>query len=290
VKLIIISGRSGSGKSSALNQLEDDGYYCIDNLPISLLIGLITELSNSAQSEHYNAAVCIDARNTQSELSNFNTIIEQIKPLVDLQIVVLDADDQTLIKRFSETRRRHPLSSKHVALAEALHDERQRLEPIFMASDLIIDTSGLSPHDLRNSMRERLIGSDAIGTAVLLLSFGFKRGIPVDADFVFDLRMLPNPHWDESLRSQTGLEEGVRTFLDSKIDVEDMFQMILQFLNHWLPKLAASDRSYVSIGLGCTGGQHRSVYMAERLAAALAPTQENLQIRHRELQNAARSE
>ncbi len=285
MKLIIISGRSGSGKSSALNQLEDEGYYCIDNLPISLLTGLITELSKSGQSEHHNAAVCIDARNTQSELTHFNTIMEQIKPLVDLQIVVLDADDQTLVKRFSETRRRHPLSSKHVALAEALRDERQRLEPIFMSSDMIIDTSGLSPHELRNSVRQRLLGSSALGTSVLLQSFGFKRGIPVDVDFVFDLRMLPNPHWDESLRAQTGLDEGVRQFLDSKADAEDMFQMILSFLKHWLPKLAESDRSYVTIGLGCTGGQHRSVYMAERLAAALAPTQTNLQVRHRELQN-----
>ncbi len=285
MKLIIISGRSGSGKSSALNQLEDEGYYCIDNLPISLLTGLITELSKSGQSEHHNAAVCIDARNTQSELTHFNTIMEQIKPLVDLQIVVLDADDQTLVKRFSETRRRHPLSSKHVALAEALRDERQRLEPIFMSSDMIIDTSGLSPHELRNSVRQRLLGSSALGTSVLLQSFGFKRGIPVDVDFVFDLRMLPNPHWDESLRAQTGLDEGVRQFLDSKADAEDMFQMILSFLKHWLPKLAESDRSYVTIGLGCTGGQHRSVYMAERLAAALAPTQANLQVRHRELQD-----
>ncbi len=285
MKLIIISGRSGSGKSSALNQLEDEGYYCIDNLPISLLKGLITELSASGQSEHHNAAVCIDARNTQIELSHFNTIVEQIKPLVDLQIVVLDADDQTLIKRFSETRRRHPLSSKHVALAEALRDERQRLEPIFMASDLIIDTSGLSIHGLRDTVRERLLGSDAAGAAVQLLSFGFKRGIPVDADFVFDLRMLPNPHWDESLRAQTGLDEGVRQFLDSKPDAEEMFQMILSFLQRWLPQLSASDRSYVTVGLGCTGGQHRSVYMAERLAAALAPTQANLQIRHRELQD-----
>lgn len=285
MKLIIISGRSGSGKSSALNQLEDEGYYCIDNLPISLLTGLITELSNSGQSEHHNAAVCIDARNTQSELSHFNAIVEKIKPLVDLQIVVLDADDQTLIKRFSETRRRHPLSSKHVALAEALRDERQRLEPIFMASDLIIDTSGLSIHELRDTVRERLIGSGAAGAAVQLLSFGFKRGIPADADFVFDLRMLPNPHWEESLRPQTGLDEGVRNYLDSKADAEEMFQMILQFLQRWLPQLSASDRSYVTIGLGCTGGQHRSVYMAERLAAALTATQPNLQIRHRELQS-----
>ena len=283
MKLIIISGRSGSGKSSALNQLEDEGYYCIDNLPISLLGGLVAELSNSGQSEHHNTAVCIDARNSQSELANFNAIIDQIKPLVDLQIVVLDADDQTLIKRFSETRRRHPLSSKHVALAEALRDERQRLEPIIMASDLIIDTSGLTIHELRSAVRDRLIGSESLGMTVQLLSFGFKRGLPVDADFVFDLRMLPNPHWDEALRSQTGLDEGVRAFLASKPAVEDMFQMIYQFLHHWLPSLAASNRSYVTIALGCTGGQHRSVYMAERLAEALAATHSNLQIRHREL-------
>lgn len=284
MKLVIISGRSGSGKSGALNQLEDEGYYCIDNLPISLLVDLVRELSASKQSEHDHAAVCIDARNSQVELSHFNEIIAQLRPQVDLQIVVLDADDQTLIKRFSETRRRHPLSSKHVALAEALRDERQRLEPILSCADLSIDTSGLTIHQLRTVIKERLIGSEAMGMTVQLMSFGFKRGLPVDADFVFDLRMLPNPHWEESLRADTGMDEGVRRFLSEKPDVDKMYAMIREFLLTWLPELSKGNRSYVTVALGCTGGQHRSVYMAERLAQELAGQPFNLQVRHRELQ------
>lgn len=284
MKLVIISGRSGSGKSSALNQLEDEGYFCIDNLPLSLLGDLVRELSANTQSEYHHAAVCIDARNTPADLAHFDEIMAQIKPFVDLQIVVLDADDQTLVKRFSETRRRHPLSNKEVALAEALHTERQRLEPILMAADLTIDTSGLTIHELRSAIRERLIEGEALGMTVQILSFGFKRGLPVDADFVFDLRMLPNPHWDESLRAQTGQDEPVQKFLAEKPDVARMLVMIRDFLTTWLPELAKSNRSYVTIALGCTGGQHRSVYMAEMLAKAMAEEPYNLQIRHRELQ------
>ncbi|WP_372797382.1 RNase adapter RapZ [Litorivivens sp.] len=285
MKLVIISGRSGSGKSGALNQLEDEGYYCIDNLPLTLLADLVRELSRSQQSEYHNTAVCIDARNTVAELANFDAIVNEIRPLVDLQIVVLDADDQTLVKRFSETRRRHPLSNKEVALAEALRDERTRLEPIVSTADLTIDTSGLTIHQLRTVIKERVIGGEAIGMTVQLMSFGFKRGLPVDADFVFDLRMLPNPHWDESLRPQTGLDEGVQTFLNSKPEVERMHIMISEFLFAWLPELAKGNRSYVTVALGCTGGQHRSVYMAERLAQVLTGQPFNLQVRHRELQD-----
>ncbi|WP_372748007.1 RNase adapter RapZ [Litorivivens sp.] len=285
MKLVIISGRSGSGKSGALNQLEDEGYYCIDNLPLTLLADLVRELSRSQQSEYHNTAVCIDARNTVAELANFDAIVNEIRPLVDLQIVVLDADDQTLVKRFSETRRRHPLSNKEVALAEALRDERARLEPIVSTADLTIDTSGLTIHQLRTVIKERVIGGEAIGMTVQLMSFGFKRGLPVDADFVFDLRMLPNPHWDESLRPQTGLDEGVQTFLNSKPEVERMHIMISEFLFAWLPELAKGNRSYVTVALGCTGGQHRSVYMAERLAQVLTGQPFNLQVRHRELQD-----
>lgn len=284
MKLIIISGRSGSGKSGALNQLEDEGFYCIDNLPLTLLADLVRELSRNPQAEHQNTAVCIDARNTQAELAHFDAIISDIRPLVDLQIVVLDADDQTLVKRFSETRRRHPLSNKEVALAEALRDERARLEPIISAADLTIDTSGLTIHQLRTVIKERLIGGEAIGMTVQLMSFGFKRGLPVDADFVFDLRMLPNPHWEESLRAQTGLDSGVQNYLAAKPEVDRMHQMISDFLITWLPELAKGNRSYVTVALGCTGGQHRSVYMAERMAKALTGQPYNLQVRHRELQ------
>ena len=285
MELIIISGRSGSGKSTALHQLEDEGFYAIDNLPVSLLPELVRELSQSPLKVHKQVAVCIDARNALAGLARFKSLCDQVRQHARLRIVFLDAGDDKLIKRFSETRRRHPLTTESLTLADAIKLESRLLEPIVLEASLAIDSSDMTVHELRDAIRDRILGVDASHLAVQIKSFGFKRGLPIDADLVFDLRMLPNPHWQENLRSLTGRDQGVQDFLANQPDVQLMHRDILQYLQTWLPKIEASNRSYLTIAIGCTGGQHRSVYMAESLAEALHSSYPNIQVRHRELQN-----
>lgn len=285
MNLIILSGRSGSGKSTALHQLEDEGFYAIDNLPVSLLPELVRELSQSPLKVHQQVAVCIDARNSQDELARFKSLCDEVKKHAQLRIVFLDAGDDKLIKRFSETRRRHPLTTDALPLADAIKLESALLEPIVVEASLAIDSSDMTVHELRAAIRDRILGVDASKLAVQLKSFGFKRGLPIDADLVYDLRMLPNPHWQEDLRALTGQDAAVQNYLGSQDDVTLMYDDILQYLLHWLPKIEASNRSYFTIAIGCTGGQHRSVYMVETLAKALRNTYPDLQVRHRELQH-----
>ena len=285
MKLIIISGRSGSGKSTALHQLEDEGFYAIDNLPVSLLPALVHELSQSQLKVHQQVAVCIDARNSPDELSRFKSLCEQVRDLAQLRIIFLDASDDKLIKRFSETRRRHPLTTANQPLSDAIRQETTLLEPVVMEASLTIDSSDMTVHELRATIRDRVLGVDANRMSLQLKSFGFKRGLPIDADQVYDLRMLPNPHWDESLRALSGRDEGVRNFLDGQPMVETMYRDILNYLEHWLPHIEKGNRIYFTVAIGCTGGQHRSVYMVERLAAALRAQCPDLQVRHRELQH-----
>ncbi|CAA0083344.1 RNase adapter protein RapZ [Zhongshania aliphaticivorans] len=284
MELIILSGRSGSGKSTALHQLEDEGYYAIDNLPISLLPELVKELSHSSLKVHQQVAVCIDARNSRAELARFQALCDKVKKHATLRIVFLDAGDDKLIKRFSETRRRHPLTTDSLPLADAIKLETALLEPIVIEASLAIDTSDMTVHELRAAIRDRILGADASKLAVQLKSFGFKRGLPIDADLVYDLRMLPNPHWHEGLRVLTGQDSEVQEYLSKQEDVRLMYNDILQYLQHWLPKIETSNRSYFTIAIGCTGGQHRSVYMTETLAKALRNSYPDLQVRHRELQ------
>lgn len=284
MKLTILSGRSGAGKSTALNQLEDEGFYAIDNLPVSLLPALVNELSQSRLKAHQRVAVCIDARNSASELSEFSRLLSALKKQAELQIIFLDANDNALIKRFSETRRRHPLSDSTLPLADAIKLESQLLDPIVAEAALVIDSSAMTVHELRAEIRDRLLGKDANKLAIQLKSFGFKRGLPIDADQVFDLRMLPNPHWDDALRKLDGRDPGIQQFLNGHPMVETMFEHIYQYLEHWLPVIEASNRSYFTVAIGCTGGQHRSVYMTERLARALGQVAPGIQVRHRELQ------
>ena len=281
--IIVISGRSGSGKSTGLHLLEDEGYYCIDNLPVSLLPDLVSALGNIELSGHPGVAVCIDARNSPDEISRFKELLDNTRQHAPVTVVFLDADDDILQKRFSETRRKHPLSSNKLSLREALNAERELLEPIYHRANLTLDTSALNLYQLRDSLRERLLGANSKGFSLLIQSFGFKHGMPMDADFVFDMRMLPNPHWEEGLRKLTGRDQPVQAFLDESQDFRQMFEDILSYFQRWLPKIAESNRSYVTIAIGCTGGQHRSVYMAEKLAAALAEDQNSLQLRHREI-------
>ena len=285
MQLAIISGRSGSGKSSALHLFEDEGFYAIDNLPVSLLPELVQQLRAERDNPlTRRVAVCIDARNATRDLSRFGELLNSLPTDVRTEIIYLDADDHTLIKRFSETRRRHPLSNASTALAEAIAQEKRLLEPIAMNAGLSLDTSRMNVHELRTHLRERVLGRQTAGLSLLFLSFGYKSGIPVDTDFVFDLRALPNPHWHPLLRPQTGRDGDVVAFLEQQADVNEMFNDIYHLLNKWLPRFVASNRSYITVSLGCTGGQHRSVYMAERLCRAFSGTFQDVQVRHRELQ------
>ncbi len=285
MKLVIISGRSGSGKSTALNVLEDVGYYCIDNLPAGLLPALIQQIrDNNTSVEYKTIAVSIDARNATSDFSTVPQLIKQLPKDVQSDIIYLDANSKTLIKRFSETRRKHPLSNKQVALKEAIKAESHLLEPIASASDLTINTSQMSVHELRDIIVKRVsVLSSSTSMAILFISFGFKRGVPIDADIVYDVRCLPNPYWIQQLRSQTGRDQAVIEFLDNQPEVTEMFEDIQQYLDKWLPQFESNNRSYMTIAIGCTGGMHRSVYLSERLKNWYAERYDNVQVRHREL-------
>lgn len=281
MKLVIISGRSGSGKTTALHVLEDIGYYCVDNLPVNLLPSLIKELRTDSNVSM--VAIGIDARNAGGQLHRLpNLLREMTSQGVEYQVIYLDSDDETLIKRFSETRRKHPISNDTNTLREAIEREREILNPIASSASLIIDTTSLTLHQLRDQIKVR-VGEDTDTMAILIESFGFKNGIPKDADVVFDVRCLPNPHWVTHLRALTGCDKPVQDFLAEHATVHEMIADILAYLNKWLPRFAANNRSYMTIAIGCTGGQHRSVYITEQLVAALQPHFNNIQARHREL-------
>lgn len=284
MRLIIVSGRSGSGKSTALDVLEDNGFYCIDNLPAGLLPELAERALVHTELLHPQVAVSIDARNLPSHLQRFPDLLAEVRARhIQVDVLFLDAEESTLLKRFSETRRRHPLTNENRSLAEAIRDESTLLHPIADLADLRLDTTSLNLYQLRDTLRLRLLNKPEPGTAFLVESFGFKRGMPVDADLVFDVRCLPNPYWKPELREQSGKDEAVRDYLAAQADVEEMYQDIHAYLLKWLPRFAASNRAYVTIAIGCTGGHHRSVYIAERLGAALKPALKNVQIRHRDL-------
>lgn len=284
MRLLVVSGTSGAGKSIVLHALEDLGFYCIDNLPVSLLAAFAEEMISSARSPYEDAAVGIDARNLANDLQTFPELLKQLdRAGIDCQTLFLDADDNTLIKRFSETRRRHPLTRDGVALADAIARERELLEPIAARADMRLDTSHTNVHQLRELVRARLGEAPTEGLSVLFESFGFKHGVPVDADFVFDVRCLPNPHWEPRLRALTGRDSEVCAFLEGQADVDRMYQSIKTFLETWLPRFEADNRSYLTVALGCTGGQHRSVYFAERLAEHFRTICTRVQTRHREL-------
>ena len=283
-QLIIISGRSGSGKSTALHQLEDEGYYCIDNLPVALLPALVEETSNEQFHHFRGTAVCIDARNAWQDLANFGAILESLPAAVRRDILFLDAQEGILIKRFSETRRRHPLGGVNMPLAEAIEEERRLLEPIAVAASLVLDTSQMTIYELRDAIKQRLLGTSSGSMSILVQSFGFKRGVPPDADLVFDVRMLPNPHWEKELRAHTGLDPEVQAFLESKPLTGELYRDLCRFLDSWLPHYKSGNRSYMTIALGCTGGQHRSVYIADRLFRHYREQFPDIHIRHRELQ------
>lgn len=284
MKLVIVSGLSGSGKSVALHALEDLGYYCIDNLPVGLLEPFAAQWKGSGNRTFDRAAIGIDARNQLQDLEQFDTIIEKLAGYgVACDILFLLADETTLLKRFSETRRRHPLSGSGVALADAIRRERQLLEPISLSADLHIDTTHTNLHQLRELIRERVAEHPATGLSLLFESFGYKHGIPGDADFVFDARCLPNPHWEAALRPLTGLDDGVVNYLESHAIVGELLEQIRSFMATWIPHFERESRSYLTVAIGCTGGQHRSVYLVDRLSRYFRERYPSVIARHREL-------
>ncbi len=283
MKLLIISGRSGSGKSTVLHILEDRGYYCIDNLPASLLPSLAERLASDT-SINPNIAVSIDARNIYADLQKVPGIIEDLKEKrMQTDIIFLDANSQTLLRRFSESRRKHPLSNKKVGLKEAIDQETELLESMSILASLSIDTSNMSLHELRDTIKTRIVEQSDTGLALLFQSFGFKNGVPVDADIVYDVRCLPNPYWETSLRPLTGRDLKVVEYLEPQREVQQMFEDIKDYLQKWLPRFEENNRSYMTVALGCTGGQHRSVYLCEKLGEYFQNHMHNVQVRHREI-------
>ena len=285
MRFIVVSGLSGSGKSSALNLLEDEGFVCIDNLPITLLPGLI-EQTLVQKTHHSGLAVGIDARNPDTEFATAERILIELKAKYDqFEIVYLESSSAILLKRYSETRRRHPLSNDNVTLEDAITKEQQTLKPISELADVFIDSSALTIHQLRSLLKQRVLGSQTLGTSLTFSSFGFKFGTPMDADFIFDVRCLPNPHWDERLRDFTGKDEPVIHFLEREKDVQAMFEDIKNFITSWLPKFENNNRSYLNVAIGCTGGKHRSVFLAEKLCAHFGETRKGVQVKHKQLEN-----
>lgn len=283
MRLVVVSGRSGSGKSTALHLLEDNGYYCIDNLPAGLLPELAKQVNNTGLNLP-KVAISIDARNLPSDLERFPELLQQVREAgIQCDILFLAATDEVLIKRFSETRRKHPLTNGTHSLGEALAAELRLLEPIIDLAGLKIDTSHLNLYQLRDLLKQRLLGSQSHGTSVMIQSFGFKRGVPVDSDLVFDVRCLPNPYWKAELRPYSGRDPQICDYLQAQPEVQEMYDDIHQFLSKWLPRYAAGERSYMTISIGCTGGHHRSVYLTERLVKELSSSIPNLLIRHRDL-------
>ena len=279
-----MSGLSGSGKTIALHTLEDAGYYCVDNLPIALLHAYVFNMQAKRPALYDMIAVSIDARSDVEDMQEFESILKGIKAAgIDTEIIFLTSKTKILLTRFSETRRKHPLSRKGLPLIEAIHLEKSVLKPLYQNADLLIDTTQLNVHQLRKQIIERVNDDNDQNLALLFQSFGFKHGTPTDTDFIFDVRCLPNPHWEPSIREHTGLEQPVIDFLEPQQDVQDMYFSIYKFIYDWVPKFEAENRSYVTVSIGCTGGHHRSVYLAQKLGEAFQKTRKNVTIRHKQL-------
>jgi len=284
IRIIIISGMSGSGKTVALHVLEDLGYYCIDNFPAALLGSMIEKMFATEDSVYARMAVGIDARNRASDLESMPSVVAELRAQgIRCDVVFLTSSDDILLKRYSETRRKHPLSTPRLSLQDAIARERKLLSPIIDCADLTIDTTSTTIYELRDAIGRRVGSRQDPGLSILIQSFGYKHGVPADADFVFDLRCLPNPYWEPALRPLTGRHPEVARFLEASASVRQMYQDIFGFLDKWIPHYINWNRNYLTVALGCTGGLHRSVYMAEKIAAALGPKYGHVLARHHEL-------
>lgn len=280
MEIIIISGRSGAGKSVALRALEDAGYYCVDNIPLDLLPQLTDILSQSQSS----VAISLDIRNIPNSVNTLEQTLNTLQKYHQLKIIFLETDRGTLIRRYSDSRRLHPLSLKDLSLEAAIDEEYRYLEPLIQHTNFIIDTTHLSTHTLAERLREFLRGNSDKELKIVVESFGFKYGIPLDADYVFDVRFLPNPHWDPTLRPMTGLDAPVAEFLNSHTQVNEFIYLTRNYIDTWLPMLEKNNRSYLTIAIGCTGGKHRSVYIAQQLGEYFQAKGKIVQIQHKSLE------
>jgi RNase adapter protein RapZ len=290
VRLIFLSGLSGSGKSVALHMLEDLDFYCIDNIPAALLKPFISHTVRSSSTVYQRTAIGIDARNPGDEIATVPMLLDELKRSgIQCELVFLVASDEELLRRFAETRRKHPLSRQGENLHEAIAIERGLLEPLVNAADLVVDTSRMGVHDLRELINRRVGQRPHDRMSVLLESFGFKHGIPGDADFVFDARSLPNPYWEPTLRPLTGRDEPVAHFLEAQPSVAAFIDDVARFIERRIPEHEAANRRYLTVAIGCTGGQHRSVYIVEQLARRIAAHWPQLAVRHSGLPEPAKS-
>ncbi len=284
MKLIIVSGLSGSGKSIALDTLEDCGYFCVDNLPFALLEDFISRVMLHEKKVCHKTAIGIDARNQTEKLADFSESLKYIRGKgIQCDVLYLQAEENILLKRYSETRRRHPLTDQNVPLKEALRMEKDMLRPVAKCADIIIDTSHTHYHQLRDLLKNQLGEGNQRRMMIQFLSFGFKHGIPLEADFLFDARSLPNPYWVADLRGLTGKDPAVIEFLQAEDVVQLYFQDIRNFIERWAPRFEADNRSYLTVAIGCTGGQHRSVFLVDLLVKHFQQSSHNVIVRHREL-------
>ncbi|MDT0498392.1 RNase adapter RapZ [Algiphilus sp. W345] len=282
MELVIVSGLSGAGKSVALRQYEDMGHFCIDNLPLALVAHLSQHTAVTLRDRYERLAIGIDARESPEEIAQFPVYLDQLRGIdIEAQVIFLTASDESLRRRYNETRRRHPLSGADTPLNEAIRLERRLLSPIANLAHLTLDTTDMNVHQLRETIQLRSPGVP--GRMVLTFeSFGFKNGVPDGLDFVFDVRCLPNPHWEPGLRALSGRDQPVADYLAAQDEVQRMLGDIQGFLESWLPSFDAQDRSYLTVGIGCTGGQHRSVFIVERLAQLMRDRFDPIIVRHRE--------
>ncbi len=281
---ILISGLSGAGKSIAMRALEDLGFFCVDNLPMTMVPALVDQVRRTGTDRERHVAVVVDARGASRGLEKFSEVVQQMRQDgINPQVIFLEAEDNVLITRFKETRRRHPLTSKDCTLSEAISRERALLAPLRENADVVIDTTHTHLYQLRDLVRQRLYESAPDSFSVMLQSFGYKNGVPQDADMVFDARCLPNPYWKPELKSLNGQDEQVIRYLEAQPEAMKMLESLKSFLDQWIPAFELDNRAYLNIAIGCTGGQHRSVYLVDRIAEHLSGKRESVIVRHRDL-------
>ena len=292
MQLVLVSGLSGSGKSVALAMLEDLDWYCLDNIPVRLLPVVLDELTHASDAKFQKLAIGLDARPRDEDLPRIETLVPEIRGRgIDCRLLYLHASDEALMQRYLETRRRHPQSMTSAggrSLEDAIRYERRLLAPLAESADLVIDTSDSSVHELREVVRDRVARHPTQRVSLQIESFGFRHGVPADADFVFDARFLPNPYWEKSLRPLNGLDDPIREYLRGFPEVQAYVDDLAGLLESWLPRIEAANRSYLTVAVGCTGGRHRSVYIAEKLAARFRERYPDLVVRHTGLPDDAR--